>query len=503
MTDEVVEDQGVGALAAVFGQDADEEQVDGVGLMPFQDLQQMPPSEGQEAAVMGLLQRPGERGEGDAEAYHLVAVHDGGHEVKVGNLDIVVDQFVNLLLGELAEAVEILVGCIQQVEDLLAAAFLNQFVTGELMDAQVVAFAHHLRNLRKLVGHHFRYLDPALHIIVVFLETLHLRHMLGVVGMVVVDIHGGEPVETFNEHALAVGVDEAQRTGYLCHTFLASPVFDGFQQGGRYFRVIDEVEPSEADGITVPAFVGPAVDDGGHSTYHLFVLIGQEILCLATLERRVLVAAQSGHFIGIEERHGTVVVAVQVVVELDKLLQFALGFNTFDLNHWCKVTNKRENNQIILSFSNEYSECVDVFVEFFVEGMAGHGRGIAEDDQLHAGAGDSHIHPSQVAQETDLSFVVGADEGDEDDVAFLTLETIDGVHADQVAVGLEELTFLEQPPQVLHLSTVGGDDTDIEAFVEDAGFADLLEVLLQGEESQLCLGLVDAAEGLADELLFE
>ena len=135
--------------------------------------------------------------------------------------------------------------------------------------------------------------------------------------------------------------------------------------------------------------------------------------------------------------------------------------------------------------------------------MAGHGGGVAKDDELHAGPGYGHVHAAQVTEETDLSFVVGTDKGDEDDVAFLSLKAVDGVHADQVAVGLEELTFLEQPPQVLHLCPIGRDDTDIEAFVEDAGFADLLEVLLQGEEGEFGFGLVDAAEGFADEFFFE
>ncbi len=98
LADEVVEDERVGPLAAVFGQYADEQEVDGVGLVPFQDLQQVPPAEGQEATVVGLSECLRERGEGDAEAHHLIAVHDGGDEVEVGNLDIVVDQFVDLFL---------------------------------------------------------------------------------------------------------------------------------------------------------------------------------------------------------------------------------------------------------------------------------------------------------------------------------------------------------------------------------------------------------------------
>ena len=152
---------------------------------------------------------------------------------------------------------------------------------------------------------------------------------------------------------------------------------------------------------------------------------------------------------------------------------------------------------------NDYSECIDVFVEFFVERMACHGGGIAEDDEFHAGAGDGHVHPSQVAQEAYLSFFVGADEGDEDDVAFLALKAVDGIDADEVAVRFEELAFLEESAEVLHLSTVGGDDAHVKAFIEDAGLADFLKILFEGKEGEFGLGLVDAAEGFADELLFE
>ena len=155
------------------------------------------------------------------------------------------------------------------------------------------------------------------------------------------------------------------------------------------------------------------------------------------------------------------------------------------------------------SHFNDYSESVDVFVEFFVERMARHGGGIAEDDEFHAGACDGHVHASEVAQETDLSFVVGTDEGDENDVAFLALETVDGVDADEVAVRFEELAFLEESAEVLHLCAVGGDDAHVEAFVEDAGFANFLKILFEGEEGEFGFGLVDAAEGLADELLFK
>ena len=135
--------------------------------------------------------------------------------------------------------------------------------------------------------------------------------------------------------------------------------------------------------------------------------------------------------------------------------------------------------------------------------MACHGGCIAEDDEFHTGACDGHVHAAEVAQETNLSFVVGADEGDEDDVAFLTLETVDGVDADEVAVRFEEFAFLEETAEVLHLCAIGRDNAHVEAFVEDAGFADLGEILFEGKEGKLGLGFVDAAEGFADEFFFE
>ena len=135
--------------------------------------------------------------------------------------------------------------------------------------------------------------------------------------------------------------------------------------------------------------------------------------------------------------------------------------------------------------------------------MACHGGGIAEDNEFHSGPGDGHIHAAQVTEETDLAFVVGTDEGDEDNVAFLALEAVDSVHTDKVTIGFEELAFLEESTKVLYLGAVGGDDTDIEALLKDALFADFGEVLFEGEEGELGLGLVDAAERVANEFFAE
>ena len=69
----------------------------------------------------------------------------------------------------------------------------------------------------------------------------------------------------------------------------------------------------------------------------------------------------------------------------------------------------------------------DVFIQFLVERVLRHRCCVAEDDEFHARPGDGDVHAAQVAEETNLSFIVGTDEGDEDDVAFLPLKTVNGV----------------------------------------------------------------------------
>ena len=57
LANQIVEDQRIGALAAVFGQYAYQQQVDGVGVVPFQCFQQFPSAKGQESAIASALER--------------------------------------------------------------------------------------------------------------------------------------------------------------------------------------------------------------------------------------------------------------------------------------------------------------------------------------------------------------------------------------------------------------------------------------------------------------
>ena len=148
-------------------------------------------------------------------------------------------------------------------------------------------------------------------------------------------------------------------------------------------------------------------------------------------------------------------------------------------------------------------DSLHIFPQFLVEGMLRHGVFVAQDDELHAGTRHRHVHAAQVFQETDLAFIVGTHQRDEDHVALLSLESVHRVDADQAAVRLEELILLDEPLEVLHLSTIGRDDSYVDALVYYALLAYLGEVFRQGEESKFRLRLVDAAEALAHKLLFE
>ena len=109
---------------------------------------------------------------------------------------------------------------------------------------------------------------------------------------------------------------------------------------------------------------------------------------------------------------------------------------------------------------------LDVVEKGTVEGVAGQRRRVPDDRQFHAGAGDGDVHPPQVGEEADLPGVVRADQADEDDVALLPLEAVDGVYRNQFPERAEKSLLADEAAQVLHLRFVGRDDAEVDALVE-------------------------------------
>ena len=148
-------------------------------------------------------------------------------------------------------------------------------------------------------------------------------------------------------------------------------------------------------------------------------------------------------------------------------------------------------------------DCLHILPQFLVERMFRHRVLVAQDDELHSGSRHRHVHAAKVFQETYLAFIVGTHQGDEDYVSFLTLETIHRVYADQTAVRLEELIFLDELLEILHLGTVRRNDAYVDALAQYPLLAYLGEVFRQGEQGKLGFCLVDTPETLAHKLFLE
>ena len=99
-------------------------------------------------------------------------------------------------------------------------------------------------------------------------------------------------------------------------------------------------------------------------------------------------------------------------------------------------------------------DCLHIFPQFLVERMLGHRLLVAQDDELHSGSRHRHVHATEVFQESNLAFIVGTYQGDENHVALLPLEAIHRVYADETAVRLEKFILLDELLQILHLGTI-------------------------------------------------
>ena len=99
-------------------------------------------------------------------------------------------------------------------------------------------------------------------------------------------------------------------------------------------------------------------------------------------------------------------------------------------------------------------DCLHILPQFLVERMLRHRVLVAQDDELHSGSRHRHVHAAKVFQKTNLAFIVGTYQRDENHVALLPLEAIHRVDADEAAVRLEEFILLDELLQILHLGTI-------------------------------------------------
>ena len=257
---------------------------------------------------------------------------DAGDEVEVEETEIRLDKLVYLLLREFGISIEILVGIVDEIKDFLTHSALEDILLGKLAHMQIISFLNHHRNLGVLLRHLIRHHNLELHVFVIHLETLQSLDVLRIVSVIVDGRHGAELVESPDEHTLRVHIGKSKRTYHILHAFLAAIFLNGIQKSLRNLTVVDEVNPSESDGFLSPLAVCLMVDDSSNATCQLSILIGKIILCLAELERSVLILAQGIHFVAEKIRHIVFVAFVEVVVEVDERLQILLVFDLFNFN---------------------------------------------------------------------------------------------------------------------------------------------------------------------------
>ena len=118
---------------------------------------------------------------------------------------------------------------------------------------------------------------------------------------------------------------------------------------------------------------------------------------------------------------------------------------------------------IVRGYLYEFAVLAEMLHQFVVEAVVGKGLGVAYYDKLHAGTSHGDVHAAQVAQEADLAVGIVSHQRDDNHVALLALEAVDGAYGDVALEFAEVVLHLQQPPDESRLTAVGGDDSEVDA----------------------------------------
>ena len=152
-----------------------------------------------------------------------------------------------------------------------------------------------------------------------------------VVGIVVHRVHRTHLVITLEKHTLLVKVGEAQGTNDGVHATLLAPLLHGADESLAHLQVVNEVYPSESHIPGSPFLVCPVVYNGRHTSHNLVVSIGEEPIGVAKLKGSVIVLVEGVQCILKKIGYGIGAILVHFIVETNKILQFSLGGDAFDL----------------------------------------------------------------------------------------------------------------------------------------------------------------------------
>ena len=130
-----------------------------------------------------------------------------------------------------------------------------------------------------------------------------------------------------------------------------------------------------------------------------------------------------------------------------------------------------------------------------VEAVAAQRRGVADDNEFHAGACHGDIHAAQVVQEAYLSLGIASHQTDDYHVAFLPLEAVYGADGDVMFQFAEVVLHFQQSTQQACLSTIRSDDAEVDALVLNLLCRNHFDVIPQHMNHQAGLLAVAQATG--------
>ena len=242
-----------------------------------------------------------------------------------------------LALGHVSGAVKVLVCFVDDVKNLQYIAAILQFLLVlELVHLEAISllyqFGHTVELLlvgRMLAIHSGDVYSPVHPHGILF--KAQCLEVVVVVGIVIHRIHRPHLVITLEKHTLLVQVGETQRTNDGVHATLLAPLLHGADESLAHLQVVNEVYPSESHIPGSPFLVCPVVYNGRHTSHNLAVSIGEEPIGVAKLEGCVIVLVESVQGVLKKIGHSIGAILVHFIVETNKILQFSLGGDAFDL----------------------------------------------------------------------------------------------------------------------------------------------------------------------------
>ena len=184
----------------------------------------------------------------------------------------------------------------------MAVVLLPDYPAGYLAQVYVVALLDYVADPVYPVGQLLGNLHLELYPVGVLREA-HVLYVLDVVGVIVDQRHGAEPVETLHEQTLRVEIRESEGADHRLHAILAAELLHLVHQGPGDLGVVDEVVPAETNLLVVPLLVGQMVHYRSHASGKFAVLVGKVELRVAELLRRALLLVERVHLVEHEGRN--------------------------------------------------------------------------------------------------------------------------------------------------------------------------------------------------------